>query len=467
MKTNRCLVAFVFLLVTALSLTSCLSSPKVPAVYQQGLSVLQGVTDASSARINIVFMNKEPLSYVVTDSTGSLVSSVTANTISRAGSDWSVLHLHVQNLKLSETYKLELISRKKLLIDTRTFNTLDVTKPSLRFAVTSCSDDGWVKADQKLMWSELRAKQPDLLFLIGDNVYGDWRAGKRLGDVDGNTLWERYVEMRNTLQIYKSPKLVSTIATWDDHDYGMNDGDRTNPHREDALTVFKSFFGQTESSDIFRTGPGTASSLMLAGQKMILLDGRSFRSPNSPSPICKKMPDNKLCQPKRVRNPENAQNETQLGTEQMSWLKKELAATKTQTPIWLLKGDQYWGAYHPFESFEGNHGHDFKRFLSELNKTRKKFLFVSGDRHMSEIMKIERGVLGYETYEITSSAIHAIVFPPDRQVFPNKRAIEYVANKYNYTIIDAQKDKRVLKMTVQNYSENNQLNFKRQLKLAL
>lgn len=466
-NTRRLMIQSFLVALMALSLSACLSSPKIPQVYENGLSVLQGVTDTTSTRINVVFSNKEPLSYVVTDSVGNLVNTVSAQTARRAGSDWSVLQLHIKNLKLSETYRLELISSKKVLIDARTFRTLDTSKQNLRFAVTSCSDDGWVKADQKRLWTELKAQQPDLLFLIGDNVYGDWRAGKRLGDVDGNTLWERYVEMRNTLQIYKSPELVSTIATWDDHDYGMNDGDRTNPHRADALTVFKTFFDQADASDLFQVGPGTASSLTVAGQKMILLDGRYFRTPNSPSPICKKMPDNKLCQPKRVRTPESKQNETQLGAEQVAWLKKELSAVSSTTPVWLFKGDQFWGAYHPFESYEGNHGHDFKRFLSEIRKSKRKVLFVSGDRHMSEVMKIDKAVLGYPTYEITSSAIHAIVFPPDRQVFPNKRAIEYVPSQYNYTIIEAQKNKRNMNFKIKNFSENNKLNFERDLKLAL
>ena len=49
----------------------------------------------------------------------------------------------------------------------------------------------------------------------------------------------------------------------------------------------------------------------------------------------------------------------------------------------------------------------FLEFLDELADSDAKVLFLSGDRHFTEIMEIPAEVLGYQTYEFTSSPVHS------------------------------------------------------------
>ncbi len=52
--------------------------------------------------------------------------------------------------------------------------------------------------------------------------------------------------------------------------------------------------------------------------------------------------------------------------------------------------------------------------------------------------RIEKSLLGYETFEVVSSPIHARVYPPTWQEFPNPRQVAAVANVHNYTIVETE-----------------------------
>jgi hypothetical protein len=62
--------------------------------------------------------------------------------------------------------------------------------------------------------------------------------------------------------------------------------------------------------------------------------------------------------------------------------------------------------------------------------------FISGDRHLAELMKIPKSIFGYETYELTTSAIHASVYPSSWDKTPNPNQIEGTAGSWNYVIMD-------------------------------
>ena len=84
----------------------------------------------------------------------------------------------------------------------------------------------------------------------------------------------------------------------------------------------------------------------------------------------------------------------------------------------MIEGDEFFGAYQNFESFEGNHPRAFTRLLDEVKKARVPLFFVSGDRHLAQLQKLEPALIGYTAYELTTSAIHAKVFPGTLAKFP-------------------------------------------------
>jgi hypothetical protein len=112
---------------------------------------------------------------------------------------------------------------------------------------------------------------------------------------------------------------------------------------------------------------------------------------------------------------------------------------------WLINGDQYFGAYHPFESFEGNHPKRFKDFLQYLKQLySKRFIFLSGDRHLFEEMTIPKDVIGYKTWELTTSGMHAVLIFNPQKYYENKYRTEFVTGKYNYLNINSKIEKDLL-----------------------
>jgi hypothetical protein len=120
--------------------------------------------------------------------------------------------------------------------------------------------------------------------------------------------------------------------------------------------------------------------------------------------------------------------------QQEDWLMKSLA--EAATPTWLLNGSQFFGKYLEKDSFEGRHPYQFKRVLEKLRSIEAPVVFGSGDVHFSEVMRIEKPALGYETFEITSSSMHSLTAPwvNIRKTNPRRIATTW---HYNYVVVQA------------------------------
>lgn len=438
------------------------SASAVPAIEAySGLSILQGVTGANWTRINLVRSNSQQLKYVVSREDGVAFSgAVKTQTHEHAGSDKVVDEIEVKGLEKGVVYLFLVQDAQGKELDRRTFSTIE-DKSSYNFAVVSCSDD-FYHVEQKAMWNELVEKRPEFILAIGDNVYADVKNQQQAAVTDALVLWNRYLETRATLQIYRVSRLIPTIAVWDDHDYGINDGDRRYPLKSESLKVFLSFFPQSKSEGNFVKGPGAASRWLIGGQAFILLDNRSFRSPNQKSPACKAKPDHRLCQPRPDTMGDDPmakkEPETHFGIEQERWAYAEVRRLPRR-PIWLVSGDQWFGAYHPFESYEGSHPNSFRKFVKEMGKSAYRVAFISGDRHNSELTKVNKKFLGYESFEIVSSPIHARIFPSNWLDFPNKDQVFGTFEAMNYTIVNTNLDKQSWRARTINYKKDNVESF--------
>jgi hypothetical protein len=130
-------------------------------------------------------------------------------------------------------------------------------------------------------------------------------------------------------------------------------------------------------------------------------------------------------------------------------------------PSFIIKGDQFFGGYHTFDSYEGNNNQDFINFVTELRGLKTPFIFLSGDRHMSEIMQFPRSLFGLPSFEITSSPMHGKTYEPTGLKNP-WRVVE-VENKVNFTVINniAQDDHWF--MDVENFGVEGELYYRREL----
>ncbi|MDF1823081.1 MAG: alkaline phosphatase D family protein [Verrucomicrobiales bacterium] len=242
------------------------------------------------------------------------------------------------------------------------------------------------------IWEPIIETSPDLFLFLGDNVYadtediGEFREAYRL--LGEKTGYQKLIE--------KTP----VLAVWDDHDYGVNDGGADYPEREMAEQVFHEFFG-TPADAAVRQYPGTYDVKYFGGKgerlQIILLDTRYFRGP------LVELPERS---PQGPYDRNNDLSATVLGEAQWSWLEKTL--TEPADVRIIMSSIQFLPQDHRWERWE-NLPHERKRFLEFLKSAQTgPVLFLSGDRHMGEIMELAVSdplSPGFPVYEVTSSGL--------------------------------------------------------------
>lgn len=399
------LIWIVFLLLGCVS-----NSKKTNAVYPlHPLAIVQGVTSDKETFVSIL----SPTSlkgikyfYAKSGEEKNLKEVLSFYKKQSPSKNYSLEHLHIKNLDLESTYSL-VVKKGSRVIDQRSFKALDLNQNNLRIGVVSCVDD---KKHTEKIWQSYLNKFPDLNFFIGDNVYADRVAGVQK-KADYRQLWQRYIETFNTVYFYHAAELSPTLAIWDDHDYGDNDGGVDYDLKEQSLEVLNTFFPRHDIAGVYEKTLGAGAVFKAFNQDFVFIDNRSFR--------------------------ESSQKGLHLGKEQTDLLFDKLKATESKL-VWWIKGDQFFGGYHPYESYEGNHPNDFRQMIARAKKTptKAKLLLVSGDRHLTEVMKIDKKYLGYPTYEVTSSGMHVKVYSDSLDKNPNPRQWVGKAGVYNYTIFN-------------------------------
>lgn len=372
------------------------------------MAILQGATDESGTEIIVLVPNGQTIQVFLWDrGTDVLIEPRGVFPIELPAGMGKIVQYQYEGLNRSTTYQFQVVGPAGELLDGREFETLDVLQKQGTIAVASCMEN--THPEQKAMWESLVGQDPDAIFLIGDNVYAD-SEGPAPNGVEPAVLWRRYIETRRDLELFKIRKLIPVFAVWDDHDYGKNDGDATYPHKDEAKKVFQAFFGGASFPGVYDHGPGVSSRLNAFGQRFFFLDDRSFRSP-----------------------PSDKEGETHFGVDQESWMFTEIFG---DVPVWMITGNQFFGGYHPFESYEGKHPASFARFLRRLQAQSAPVIFLSGDRHLAELMEIGPEMLGYRTFEITTSSIHGKLYPDPWVEHPNPRKIEGISGVNNYAILE-------------------------------
>ena len=402
---------------------------------QQKHPVLQGASSSTETTLVVQRQKSENLVYAVRRTDQNKLkdwSYAVFETRSRSFSDYVEDQIHLSGLKSDKGYEFLVFDDGGMLKDQRFFHTLNSKKKNAKINIASCMNDTYMDV-AKQIWPEFMDQKPDAIFLIGDNVYAD-KATVNFGPATAEILWNRYVETRQSLPLFYSKTLTPVFAIWDDHDYGKNSGDRTFEHREASRQVFLDFFPQDHRlQDVSRGDSGLTYSLFAFSVNWFFMDNRFERSPNG----------------LRVAD------ETQWGVGNEKWLEQRLKANPW--PAFVIEGDQFFGGYHPFESYENNHPESFKNFfLKTVKSTSKPMLFMSGDRHLTEIIIAPKDKLGYQTYELTSSGIHSTRYPHAYEKNPNPHMLVGVPGEYNYMVLDLKEVKpRSITIQVESFGLNN------------
>ena len=424
----------------AFSTLSCSSAKKTKKTFKNHpLAIVQGATDNDEAFMTILsYVEDGPLVFEYMNRSSKGKGVVVNSHLKKLSPDKKryVEQLHIKNLDPLSTYSLRIKDKNGKVIDERGFKSLDLKRSKARVGVVSCTDDHVPAATQ--MWTSYLNQFVDVNFMIGDNVYADRLDDGSVKTADPDQLWQRYIQTWDRLYFYHSANLSPTYYLWDDHDYGKNDGGSDYKYKEESRDIFWTFHPAGDLEGSYEKTVGAGSHLKAFDQDFIFIDGRYFRKGKSGS---------------------------RWGKEQTDLVLKKVKSS-TAKLIWLIQGDQFFGAYHPFESYEKDHLRDFNRLMNKLKRTGKKVVFVSGDRHLTEIMKIEKEVLGYKTYEITSSGMHAKVFPGSFKRHPNPRGEVGASGVFNFTVLDFDPQKlKKTKVQVTSYGAKNWTHYTREISL--
>lgn len=251
----------------------------------------------------------------------------------------------------------------------------------LRLAFGSCNRQDLPQP----LWDDIARDQPQVWIWLGDNIYGD--------SDDPGVLRAKYqtaFDQPGYRQLREQGTQV--IGTWDDHDYGRNDGNKNYPFKAQNQQLALDFLQEPAASPRRQQEGIYASYEYTVGSKkvkVILLDDRYFQDP--------------LFRDSALVYQPNPTGDV-LGEAQWQWLREQLHNSTADAHI-IGSGIQFLPQEHRFEKW-ANFPAARQRLLTLFTETRPKgLLLVSGDRHIGEVSRVTVPGLRQPVYEITSSGL--------------------------------------------------------------
>ncbi len=238
------------------------------------------------------------------------------------------------------------------------------------------------------LWDDILEGKPDLWIWGGDIVYADTD--------DAAKIKSNYNALNEVEGYHDLKTKVPVIGTWDDHDYGLNDGGEEYKTKRQSQEVFLDFM-EVPKDDARRKREGiyaaheyhTGNGLI----KVVVLDTRYFRTALTKGTASEK----------RFR-PNAYGVGTILGETQWQWLEEQLSDSEADFNV-IVSSIQFLSNQHGFETW-GNFPHEVDRLKKLIAATGAKgVLILSGDRHISEFARASIEGLSYPLIDFTSSGL--------------------------------------------------------------
>lgn len=294
-----------------------------------------------------------------------------------------------------------------------------------RIAFGSCLDEEKTPP----AWDDIRSRRPDVFMMLGDNVYADTEAGVYVGP-NLEIMRRSYAALGAQRGFQALRAETPTLAVWDDHDYGINDGGAENPIKREAKDIFADFF-DVPTDDPMRAREGTYRAGVYGPEgrrvQIIQLDTRYFRSPL-------KETDEFNAPGKQRFIPDDDPEKTLLGTTQWQWL-----ATQLRQPAdlrFILSSIQVLADGHGWERW-GNFPHEQRRLFDLIRDTQARgVILLSGDRHRAAAYRQIKET-PYPLYELTSSSLNAGVASRQPELDPHRLGGRlYAGENFGEIVID-------------------------------
>lgn len=324
---------------------------------------------------------------------GELKTTKTINYKGELGNDFNPIYFTVGGLHFNTTYQYKIWINGKPTTKAGEFTTKDLWQwrkpvPDFNFLTGSCSyfnepvfdRPGTLYGKDSSIFETMAKEKSAFMLWLGDAWY--------TRDVDYYSewgLWYRASHDRATPVVQNFLKAMPHFATWDDHDYGPNDIGGNYILKETSRNVFNKYFCNPSSG---QNGQGIYTMTTWGDADIFITDNRWWRSADA----TKDSIDGKPNLDKRM-----------LGKQQMEWLKNSLLYSSATFKI-ITVGSQVLNPVSPYDKWR-----DFPAEYDELMNFLKEYningvVFLTGDRHHSEIIKVERSGT-YPLYDITVSPL--------------------------------------------------------------
>ena len=266
----------------------------------------------------------------------------------------------------------------------QSINLSETTKNDLVIAFGSCNRQSF----ENKLWKPVLENNPIAWIWGGDIIYSDTDDMELMSQH-----YKQQLEQEGYGEIVKNMKV---LGTWDDHDYGLNDGGAEYVAKAESQQLFLDFMGVSKT-DSRREREGVYHSEIIETDKgnvnVIILDTRYFRSALTPS------------ENPEMRYQPNVYGEgTMLGNAQWQWLEGELNSSTADFNL-IVSSIQFLSAEHGFETW-GTMPHEVDKLKNMISTSKAKgVVILSGDRHISEFSKTTIDGVDYPLIDFTSSGM--------------------------------------------------------------
>ena len=287
---------------------------------------------------------------------------------------------------------------------------------TLRIAFGSCFEQD---TGDPAIWQSISAMTPDLFLFLGDNVYVDSDNPEKFA--------RDYKTLLSNKGVSQLMKQTAIMATWDDHDYGLNDGGKHFSAKTIAKKAFVSAFNYSEINRIpDDQGIYHSRILPLADKtiRVIMLDTRWYRDD---------LLMHRLSEEDRARfelgpyRPHWDTSKTLLGDQQWAWLEQTLseqvALNIIVTSIQFIAENTAWEIW-------ANFPHERQRLIELIREHGfGKTVFLSGDVHRGEMSAMQLG--DWQLFDLTTGPLNSVSYPGK----PNIHRIGGVYSQHNFGML--------------------------------
>jgi alkaline phosphatase D len=307
------------------------------------------------------------------------------------GKEFNPVQVEITGLDLNSQYEYQFVLNHIKSPATGSFHTKDLWQwrkpaPDFSFLTGSCSyfneqvydRPGKPYGGDSIIFESMARDSAAFTLWLGDNWYT-----REVDFLSDWGLWYRASHDRAQPVLRNLLKNMPQYAIWDDHDFGPDNSGTSYGLKDVSRQVFMKywcnpFYGENQK--------GIYSQISFSDVDLFLTDDRYFRSADEFEDSINGNP-----------NPDKHF----FGEKQLSWLEDALVQSQATFKI-IVVGSQ---VLNPLSSDEGfyNYSFEYHKLMDFLNKAKiKGVVFLTGDRHHSEIVRTERAG-NYDLYDITVS----------------------------------------------------------------